>query len=351
MAMATRDDEVVATGLAGGRTASHGEVRAVVRGPRSGKTAQLYLVKRQIEEAGGRVGWGAAWPGTDAPPLWHWRSVLAGVGHSVVDGAPAQVRDAAVALVTATAGGAYDAIVMDDIDRADEASVQLLDALARQLPGLPVQVFVAARDAGVIEALDIPVTDRIVGGSTGDASAGAQAQRASLRREADWWMVGFGERSGVLRPRKGLDHLAFLLARPGAEAHVLELSKDHVGGSGTPTLDGRAITACRAEWRELRDDLDQAEAMHDSARAAMLRHRVDNLEASLASALGRNGRPRLLGDASERARVNVTRAIRSAIAQVDAFDAALGRHLDSSIRTGTFCSYRPVTPIEWQLPG
>ena len=62
------------------------------------------------------------------------------------------------------------------------------------------------------------------------------------------------------------------------------------------------------------------------------------------------GRMRRAGSAVERARLNVTRALRSAIAYIGTVDRALGRHLDETIRTGTWCSYTPDPRIAtvWQ---
>jgi hypothetical protein len=40
----------------------------------------------------------------------------------------------------------------------------------------------------------------------------------------------------------------------------------------------------------------------------------------------------------------VQRRIRQAIKKIAVHDADLGRHLDSAIRTGTFCAYEPEGP-------
>jgi len=77
----------------------------------------------------------------------------------------------------------------------------------------------------------------------------------------------------------------------------------------------------------------------DTERASRLRAEKDFLVRELAAATGLGGRPRQLGSDSERARLNVTRAIRSAIARVRAPAAAA--HLDQAVRTGTRCSYSP----------
>jgi hypothetical protein len=49
--------------------------------------------------------------------------------------------------------------------------------------------------------------------------------------------------------------------------------------------------------------------------------------------------------------VNVTRAIRSAIKRVADHDAALGRELESTVRTGTFCCFEPDVrrPVSWSV--
>ena len=44
---------------------------------------------------------------------------------------------------------------------------------------------------------------------------------------------------------------------------------------------------------------------------------------------------------TERARVNVTRTIRTALETITKNDAELGMMLSRAIRTGTFCSYVP----------
>ena len=48
--------------------------------------------------------------------------------------------------------------------------------------------------------------------------------------------------------------------------------------------------------------------------------------------------------------MNVTRAIKLALRKISEHHAALGRHLVSTIKTGTYCSYTPDVrmPIAWQ---
>jgi hypothetical protein len=67
--------------------------------------------------------------------------------------------------------------------------------------------------------------------------------------------------------------------------------------------------------------------------------------------VGLGGRDRRAASSAERARVNVTRAIRAALGRIAEHSPALGRHLEATVRTGTFCSYvpDPRLPLTWQL--
>jgi hypothetical protein len=57
----------------------------------------------------------------------------------------------------------------------------------------------------------------------------------------------------------------------------------------------------------------------------------------------------MTGDPTERARKAVTERIRTALERIGSAHPALGRHLENSIRTGIFCSYRPEAPVDWKL--
>jgi hypothetical protein len=69
----------------------------------------------------------------------------------------------------------------------------------------------------------------------------------------------------------------------------------------------------------------------------------------LSAAMGLGGRDRAAGSAVERARVSITKAVKTALARIRAHSPALAGHLDATIHTGTFCSYTPDprAPITW----
>jgi non-specific serine/threonine protein kinase len=57
--------------------------------------------------------------------------------------------------------------------------------------------------------------------------------------------------------------------------------------------------------------------------------------------VGLGGRDRTAASAAERARVNVTKAIKAALRRIKEHDPSLSHLLASSIRTGAFCSFDP----------
>ena len=116
-------------------------------------------------------------------------------------------------------------------------------------------------------------------------------------------------------------------------------------------LDERAKAAYRARVEELQAEIDEAEEWNDSERAARAREELDFLVEELAAATGLGGRDRRLGSDAERARVNVTRAIRTSMARIGEHHPELAAHLERTVRTGTFCVYEPDprAPISWTL--
>jgi hypothetical protein len=102
---------------------------------------------------------------------------------------------------------------------------------------------------------------------------------------------------------------------------------------------------------ELRAELEAAEAFNDLARATKARQELEFLVGELARAVGLGGRDRRAAAHAERARLNATRAVRAAMANLAVANPSLGRHLSSTVRTGRYCSYTPDPrlPIAWEL--
>ena len=173
---------------------------------------------------------------------------------------------------------------------------------------------------------------------------------ASFKRDGATWSLAFDGLSVRLTHQKGFLDLAQLLARPGIELHCLELAdRPAETGGDVPALDERARREIKARVRDLQEQIDEADAANDAGRAERAREELDQIVEHLSGALGLGGRSRQMGSAAERARSAVTWRMRNAIRKIASAHVRLGRHLENSIRTGTFCAYEPESPIEWSL--
>lgn len=196
------------------------------------------------------------------------------------------------------------------------------------------------------------------------------AAPAKFRRDGEYFSVAFEGNAFQLRDTKGMRYLAVVLASPGKEIHVLDLvsavegldtgkpgairtglsTKVGLGDAG-PALDPEARRAYRQRLVDLEEELAEAEEFGDAERASRARGEIDFLATELAAAVGLGGRDRRAASPSERARINITRAIRAALSRITTHDPNLGTHLEATVHTGTFCSYipDPRSSPRWQL--
>jgi tetratricopeptide (TPR) repeat protein len=207
-----------------------------------------------------------------------------------------------------------------------------------------------------------------------EPAAGPEAARNLFRREGEYWTISYEGVVVRLRDAKGLRYLARLLTHPGREFHAVDLeAADRPAATVTPVgprgraaggelavrpdlgdagalLDATAKAAYQARLGELRAELEEAEGFNDPARAARARQEMEFLVAELARAVGLGGRDRRAASHAERARLNVSRAIRAAMAHLAEANPALGRHLSATVRTGRYCAYTPDPrlPIAWE---
>jgi hypothetical protein len=207
-------------------------------------------------------------------------------------------------------------------------------------------------------------------------AAGLRAEAAGtvFRREGEYWTVRYDGSVVRLKDTKGLRQLARLLAHPGREFHATDLeaaegqaarvapagSRERAAGAELAVrpdlgdagelLDATAKAAYKARLDDLRAELEEAERCNDPVRTASARAERDFLVGELARAVGLGGRDRRAACHAERARLNATRAIRTAMANLARAHPALGRHLAATVRTGRYCSYcpDPRVPIAWE---
>jgi hypothetical protein len=206
------------------------------------------------------------------------------------------------------------------------------------------------------------------------AGGPGQANPNRFRRQGQYWTVCSEGAVVHLRDAKGLRHLARLLADPGHEFYVVDLEAADgrpapapggaragagegavVGrrdlGDGGVLLAAAATAAYQARLTELEAELEEAEGCDDPVGAAKARQERELLVWELGRAVGLGGRDRWVAVHAERARLNATRAIRAAVANLAEANPALGRHLALTIRTGRYCAYLPDphAPLAWTL--
>lgn len=194
-----------------------------------------------------------------------------------------------------------------------------------------------------------------------------------FQREGEYWFIGYEADAFRLKDTKGLRYLHTLLGNPGREILAFHLVQHDDGGfapwsnasrlqgedglrlfvpgDGGEVIDRSARAAYEQRVRDLADEVEQAEASSDSERAASLREEFDFIVEHLAAATGLAGATRRIVSPAERARQSVTKAIKSAAARVAEHSPAMGRHLASTLRTGTYCIYQPDPriPTIWRL--
>ena len=199
---------------------------------------------------------------------------------------------------------------------------------------------------------------------------GPAETQPTLVREGEYWALGWDGRVVRVRDSKGLQYLARLLAQPHTDIPARALvAGEGNGGSGAGAmvadglltvrdaaddhagelLDEQARREYGSRADELRAELDEARSMNDPERVERLRQELDFLGAELSRAVGLGRRSRRAGSTSERARVNATRAIRTAIRRIADEHEALGAHLEGAVQTGGVCRYAPREPVAWRL--
>jgi tetratricopeptide (TPR) repeat protein len=179
-----------------------------------------------------------------------------------------------------------------------------------------------------------------------------------FRADGGMRTVAWGSSSVVVRDLKGYRYVARLLAEPGREYHAADLVRMEAGSDpsahvdrGIPVLDEQARAAYRRRLDDIEEDIADALADNDVARAELAEHDREYLISELKRATGLGGRDRVLLDDAERARVSVTRSIRYSLARLAESSPAVAEHLQQHVRTGTFCVYErdALHPVDWAV--
>jgi len=150
--------------------------------------------------------------------------------------------------------------------------------------------------------------------------------------------------------RSKIKYIDWLLKHSGEEFHVLDLVSESVAdsnseidiprnstfsisrlGDSDEMLDARAKQDYKHRLGEVRKEFKEFRDRGVYEQAAKVESEIDFLEREIARAVGLGGRNRRVGSATERARLNVTRLIRTGSQRISAHNRALGELLHRSI--------------------
>jgi pimeloyl-ACP methyl ester carboxylesterase len=375
-----------------------------------GRVAHLILCNAQARWHGASTSWGgASQESFHSLVLSNWRMAELALAEfmlgSVFDAAALQwlMRVSQEGLAPEMADQLMTAYLynMDIRDLLPKVSVPTLVAhyrnnrmipleAARELAGIPGARFVPLEgDAHIYYFGDTQPLQRAIAEFLGEPIEEAgqppsksvksppphEATQGVFRREGEFWTIACRGEIFRLRDVRGLAYIAYLLGHPGEEFHVLSLASKVGGtqnelaepateeqaaqsdltvgqmGDAGEMLDAQAKAAYKRRTAELREQLEEARELNQLERVDRLEDEIEAVGRELSRAVGLGGRDRRAASAAERARINVTRAIKVALERIAEHNPALATLLTSSIRTGTFCSYTQDArlPASWQL--
>jgi len=189
----------------------------------------------------------------------------------------------------------------------------------------------------------------------------------------EYWTFSLDGTTVSIKDAKGLRYLQRLLQYPGKDFHVFELLNDGAEtsrdrgaepsarddpnvtvrglGDAGELLDSQAVRAYKQKLSDLREELEDARELGQAERGDEIQSEIHSIASEIRRGLGLGGRHRRAGSATERARLNVGRAISSSKAKIAELHPGLGDYLRRCVSTGTFCVYSPDPhqPMTWRF--
>lgn len=169
-----------------------------------------------------------------------------------------------------------------------------------------------------------------------------------MRQRGDIWEIEYKGHQLVLRDSKGLQDLNKLLFHPEIEFHCSELAgAETIEEKGVLMFDNKAKSAYQKRIIEIQNAIQEADMAGDFRQAESLHWEYEKILDHVAKSSGLGGSPRLVSNSVDKIRSAVTLRIKSCIKKISNEHPSLGKHLSISIKTGTFCSYRPEEKMHW----
>lgn len=174
----------------------------------------------------------------------------------------------------------------------------------------------------------------------------------------EYWDIVYDEKSIHPKNSKGLEYIHYLLSNPEREIYVLQivgvdenLSKGLSKNTGT-LLDNRTTEQLKGRYKDLEEELEDKEIPKSDGIIAEIEEEMEKIKKAFTSGLDKRGQPRKFANVADRARKAVSKAIKESLVKIKdkkEGNPALWNHFDNTLHTGTYCSYKPEHPMNWQL--
>ena len=203
-------------------------------------------------------------------------------------------------------------------------------------------------------------------------------ERYIFRKNGDVWQIAYGVVEDFhLKGSLGLRYIGFLLRNPNRKFSALDLlsavrgkQQDAVaeqyasmseeeleeenliisnGEDAIPILDPSAMEDIKRRLRENSEERKDARERRDERKLMQLDDDYESIREELKAATGLGGRSREFSSDRGRARVSITNAISKDLKRIGEKHPILLRHLKNAIKTGSRFSYKPDTPVNWEL--
>lgn len=172
--------------------------------------------------------------------------------------------------------------------------------------------------------------------------------KTTIRHQGDFWEIEYKNQKLVLKDSKGLHDIQKLLLRPDEDFHCSELAGNGaIEEQGVEMFDSKAKSAYQKRIIEIQNAIQEAEMVGDSRQVESLHWEYEEVLDHVSKSSGLGHMARMTSGSVDKIRSAVTLRIKSSIKKISNEHPALGKHLSVSVKTGTFCSYRPEEKLHW----
>jgi pimeloyl-ACP methyl ester carboxylesterase len=180
----------------------------------------------------------------------------------------------------------------------------------------------------------------------------SKSEHCQFRANGKIWTLSFAGKSIHLKESRGLLDIAQLIANQNTEIHVTDLAGGYqsvLAQNETEVLDQAAIAEFKQRVLDIEDEKSAAAECADEALYLELETEQDTLLLVLKQGLGLGGKKRQFSSDTEKARKAVSARIRTTLKQIAEVHSELAEHLQTSLKTGVFCSYNTEKNIDWLI--